>query len=362
MSVLRVIDANANRAREALRVMEDAARFVLNDSALTAEAKHLRHALREVLATPPNLTAPQTPENPDESAPLTHRDTPGDVGTALNTDAEHSRKNLRDIVTAAAKRLGEALRTLEEFTKLPHAPGNPAALKQLRYRAYDLEQQLLNRLAASQRGRHWRLCLLLTCSLCTLPWEDVLNQCLAAGADCIQVREKDGTDADLLAHATDVVQRARAFSQNHPDQPAPSVIINDRPDIALASGADGVHLGQHDLPARAARSVLGPSRLVGVSTANPHQARAAEEAGADYCGVGPMFATTTTHKPDLAGPAYLRAYRESFTLPHLAIGGVTPDNIRELVDAGAQGVAVCAAVLKSENPGGVVSDLLAAWS
>ena len=356
MSIPRVIDANANRAREALRVMEDTARFVLDDADLSAACKQLRHELRDAL--------------PDAGDLLAHRDTPRDVGTSQHTAQEARRDSLADLATAAGKRLGEALRTLEEFVKLntgeekkPNAarilpgalPGGQ--LKQLRYRGYDLEQRFGRQLAARQRGRQWRLCLLLTVSLCKLPWEEVLDQSLAAGVDCVQVREKGLEDAELLQHACAVVARCRAFATAHPDRDAPSVIINDRPDIAVLCGAHGVHLGQTDLPPEAARRVLGPDLHLGVSATHLDQARAAVAAGADYCGVGPMFPTTTKHKPTLAGPAFLTQCRAAVPLPHLAIGGITPDRLPELLDAGVLGIAVCAAIATSDYPGEIAQRL-----
>ncbi|MEM1445058.1 MAG: thiamine phosphate synthase [Planctomycetota bacterium] len=352
----RAIDANGNRAREALRTLEDVARFVLDDAALAGEAKRLRHGLREALG--------------DVAYVSEHRDTPGDVGTAMTTDTETQRSDLHAIVAAAGKRLGEALRVLEEFAKLEThndtEPPDAAAIKQLRYAAYTLEQRVAFRLASNRRGRQWSLCLLFTVSACRLPWQDVLDQALAAGVDCVQVREKPpaapaSSDGAWLAHARAVVAQVRAFAAAHPDRPAPSVIVNDRADLAVAADADGVHLGQDDLSVSAARRIVGPHRLIGVSTHAVADALAAQEAGADYCGVGPMFASGTKAKtPEQvasAGPAYLRAYLEACALPHLAIGGITAETLPALREAGARGIAVCGAVCGSMNPEQAVHSL-----
>lgn len=345
----RAIDANANRAREALRTLEDVARFVLDDAALAGEAKRLRHALRAAVG--------------ETFGSQEHRDTPGDVGKAMTTEPETRRTDLHAIAAAAGKRLGEALRVLEEFAKLPTLDGgsapDAAALKQLRYDGYTLEQRIGFRLAASRRGRQWSVCLLLTVAACRLPWRDVLEQALDAGVDCVQVREKPGigpavTDASWFDHGSAVVDAVRSFAAAHPDRPAPSVIVNDRADLAVAVDADGVHLGQDDLPVAAARRIVGPHRLVGVSTHAVADALAAQEAGADYCGVGPMFAsgtkTKTDHEIASAGPAYLRAYLAACRLPHLAIGGITAERLPTLREAGVSGIAICAAVCGSENP------------
>jgi len=329
--VLRILDANANRAREALRVLEEAARFLLDDAELSAQLKSLRHDLARALAPFPQLTF--------------HRDTPGDVGTTLSTPAEADRASASQVVVAAGKRLAEALRALEEYGKLhralPGAAQFPEQIEALRYRCYDLEMAL-TRAMGSGEVKQWRLCLLLTEALCRPHrWEHVLDAALRAGADCIQVREKQmdgGPLRDRIAQVLDTVAGRAA------------VIVNDRPDIALAAGADGVHLGQSDLNPRDVRKLAGHQLIIGVSTSTLDQARRAREDGADYCGVGPMFFTQTKHKPVLAGPAYLREYLAWGKLPHLAIGGVTPTNTDTLREIGCQGVAVSSAICAANDP------------
>ncbi len=335
--ILRILDANANRAREALRVMEESARFILDDAPLTQELKTLRHDLAAALAPLSNLPY--------------HRDTPADVGREAATPTEHRRDSAAEVALAAGKRLTEALRSLEEYAKAltDQVPTLSRDLETLRYRAYTLDQRLTTALATG-RARQWRLCLLLTESHCAHhPWEAVLEGALDAGIDCIQVREKDLDAGTLFDRAREVVRRVAHRA---------AVIINDRADIALAAGADGVHLGQTDLPPREVRKLVGRQLLVGVSTSNLDQAKRALEEGADYCGVGPMFHTTTKQKDFLAGPNYLRDYLDWNCLPHLAIGGITPDNIHELVAAGVRGIAVSSAICAAADPGRVTRTLL----
>jgi thiamine-phosphate pyrophosphorylase len=338
--VLRLLDANANRAREALRVMEDAARFLLDHAELQAGLKILRHDLAEAVRDLPELA--------------TQRDTPGDVGTTVTTPSEQTRAGAADVVRAAGKRLSEALRSLEEYAKVLPPPAGPTAaarFEALRYRGYTLEQRL-NAALAGGRARQWRLCVLLTESLCRLPWREVLDQVLGAGADCVQLREKSLEDGELLHRAGHVAERCRAHGA--------AAIVNDRPDIALLAGADGVHLGQTDLPPREVRKLTGTQLLIGVSTSNLAEARAAKAAGVDYVGLGPMFPTTTKHKPVLAGPAYLREYLADKTLgalPHLAIGGIGPDNLLQLIDAGVCGIAVSWIACATQEPADIVCQL-----
>lgn len=340
----RIIDANANRAREALRVLEDAARFLLGSRALSQTLKSVRHDLAAVLAQMPG----------GEGVGLAHRDTPGDVGTSISTASEYRRTGARDVVLASGKRLTEALRSIEEFAKaLPELRGGGTpeafarAVEQIRYRAYAVERRLLLALGAGGAPQ-WRLCVLVSEKLCVhRPWLDVAMEAVNGGADCVQLREPELDDRRLSERAARLVDTVKGLGA--------AVVINDRPDIAVIAGADAVHLGQSDLPVVEARKITGFELLIGVSTSGVKQAEKALVDGADYCGVGPMFPSTTKHKDEIVGPMYLMEYlRHDPPLPpHLAIGGITPDNVVELVAAGARGVAVSAAVCAAERPGEV---------
>ena len=346
-NVLRIIDANANRSREAIRVMEEAARFLLEDRDLSAQLKRLRHDLVGALGAIDGLDA--------------NRDTPGDVGTTIQTECESQRQNVFEVAVAAGKRLSEALRSIEEYGKtLGDAAGRTVQMiEAIRYRGYTLEQNLITALATGRR-RQWRLCVLLSESVCPQSrgsedsgerrWMDVLVAMIEAGADCIQLREKYLDDSELLKRAQMVVARCRKAHV--------SVVINDRADIALLSGADGVHLGQSDLSCAQVRKMVGRRLLVGVSTSELDMAKRALADGADYCGVGPMFESATKHKPVIAGPSYLRQFVSWGKLPHLAIGGIDTENIYSLVEAGAHGVAVSRAVCSAKDPAAVVRRML----
>jgi len=354
----RIIDANANRAREGLRVLEDIARFALDDAKLSAELKSLRHDLRAAFDSLPI----------DKAMLLSSRDTDGDVGTAISTPAEYARTGLRDVALAAASRLTEALRSIEEaakvLTPLANVPSagstvdarNAAAkFESLRYRAYTTEKSLILKLRDTTCPQ-WRLCVLITSSLCRHhDWLEVARRAIEGGADCLQLREKNLDDGPLFDAARQFVDLARPRGVR--------VIVNDRPDIAILSGADGVHLGQTDLCVADVRSLAGFRLLVGISTGTIEQARSSADAGADYCGVGPMFATTTKDKPVLSGPAYLREYLSdprTQSIPHLAIGGIHPANIHELAAVGCRGVAVSSVVCGAEDPAEVCRQLVRA--
>lgn len=337
----RLVDANANRAREALRVMEDIARFVLDDAEMCGTLKRMRHDLRAAVEG-----------FVDRGMLLASRDTEHDVGASISTPAEGQREGLRDVALAAGARLTEALRAIEEAAK---ALGHRASVfESLRYRAYTAERRLALALATG-RCPQWRLCVLISESLCThRPWLEVAADAIEGGADCVQLREKSLDGRELLTRARALVELGRVRGA--------AVVINDRPDVALLAQADGVHVGQTDLPVEEVRRIAGDRLLVGVSTTNLDQARAAVRSGADYCGVGPMFASSTKEKA-VAGPAYLRAFLADPALnqrPHLAIGGITPDNAPELAAAGCRGFAVSSAVCSARDPASECRMLLAA--
>jgi len=172
---------------------------------------------------------------------------------------------------------------------------------------------------------------------------------IRGGADVLQFRDKAASARTFLKDAERLLSVARRA--NVP------LIINDRVDIACALGADGVHLGQDDLPLEAARRVLGPGRLIGRSTHSLEQARAAEAEGADYIGCGPIFQTPT--KPDYGsiGTELIGQVIDAVRIPVVCIGGIDAWNIAEVLRAGAQRVAVVRAVCAAGDPESAAREL-----
>jgi thiamine-phosphate pyrophosphorylase len=338
-----MIDANFNRAREAIRVLEDMARFGLDDAELSGRLKSLRHRLVQVVGT----------SGIDAIQRLASRDVAGDVGTRQTVPGEYVRESQWSVHAASASRMTEALRVIEETMKI-ESPALAAAVEGIRYDAYTLAKELGLKLGTG-RARQWRLCVLLTESLCRHhPWEEVVSRAIEGGVDCVQLREKQLTDRELLARARRLVGLCREAGALK-GRPI-AVIVNDRPDIAMAAGADGVHLGQTDLPIGTVREFAGGRLLVGISTSSISEALSNLREGADYFGVGPMHETTTKRKDVIVGPAYLKSFLAQQSLshrPHLAIGGIGPENVASLVEAGCRGVAVSSAVCGAEDPGSI---------
>jgi thiamine-phosphate pyrophosphorylase len=171
---------------------------------------------------------------------------------------------------------------------------------------------------------------------------ELLALALAGGSRMIQLREKEWPSGRLLPLAEKMRAACAAAGA--------TFIVNDRVDLALAVGADGVHLGQDDLPARAARPLLRPGMILGISTHSVEQARTAQADGADYVAVGSMFATTSKADFQLVGPDLMRKLRGEIRVPLVGIGGITPDNVSEVIQAGADGVAVISAVCAAPDP------------
>jgi thiamine-phosphate pyrophosphorylase len=335
----RILDAGANRAREALRVIEDYARFALDDALLSGELKQLRHDLAEALAA----VAPELL--------VTARETLRDVGTGLSTAREQQRFSLADVARANLKRLQEALRSLEEFGKL-RGPQLGRALEQLRYRAYTLERAVVLGATARQRLADVRLCVLVSVGGCAASLEWTVAEAAAGGAGMFQLREKGLDDRTLLERA----RRVRAATR----QAGVLFILNDRPDIARLAEADGVHVGQDDLSVKEARRIIGPDTLVGVSTHNIEQVRRAVLDGASYLGVGPAFRSGTKEFESLAGVEFIRQAAAETSLPAFAIGGIAPDTVDAAVAAGARRVAVGQAVCQADDPRRVAAELVRA--
>ena len=331
--VWRVIDANANRAAEGLRTLEDVARLVQEDAAAAAVLKELRHRLSTMLT------------RLDRGQRLAARSTARDAGTQLSAGSEKTRGDVRSVVSAECERIGQALRVLEEFSKLVDAAASEQ-FKQLRYAAYDD----LARIELAWTKHAWlrglRLCILIDCEQPLEQFAGYVRSLCEAGARCMQVRDKQREDRELLEYASTAVGILSEFGGQ--------VVVNDRVDIALASGAAGVHVGQDDLSIDDVRKIAGSRLAVGVSTHNIEQARAAVVAGADNIGCGPSFPSQTKSFEQFPGMNFLRQVAQEITVPSLAIGGIGLDNLDEVLASGVRAIAVSSAVHRAVDPAAAV--------
>ncbi len=330
-SAYRIIDANFNRAREAIRVIEDYCRFTLNNQSLSIRAKDLRHKLSSAVA------------HLGDERLLAARDTTGDVGIGQKPENAIGRTDLRDALTAACKRLPEALRVLAETIR----PANATLaeqIEQLRYAGYTLEKDVVLFADTQARFSSVRLYVIISSNL---PADifTLTEECIAGGADCLQLRAKGIRDDAIFAIADEFVKMCR-------DEGVIS-IINDRVDIAVASGADGVHLGQNDIPVEQARKLQLSPLITGKSTHSIAQLTSAIAEMPTYVSLGPIFLTPTKPDAEPVGIDYIKQALPILSgtgIGHVAIGGITADNIDTVLSAGAKTISVCSAVADSPNP------------
>jgi thiamine-phosphate diphosphorylase len=182
---------------------------------------------------------------------------------------------------------------------------------------------------------------------------DVARMALDGGARVLQWRDKQRDKGDQLGDALAIVALCRNAGV--------VCVVNDHADLAIAAGAHGVHLGQHDLPIDAVRPIVGDAMLIGVSTNNPVEARAAVAAGADYVAVGAIFATETKGNTRPANLERLRAVKAAVRVPVVAIGGINAQNIAAVIDAGADAAAVITAVCSADDPRAAAAALASAF-
>ncbi len=330
----RIMDANFNRAREALRVMEEYCRFGLNHPALSAQAKQCRHRLCRAM------------KGIDPQKLLACRNTAGDVGRELQVENQLRRQSPEDCFTAAAKRATEALRALAESSQAAN-PDIAAEAEKIRFEVYDLEKKSVLYSAAKHKLETVRLYVLINTGPQTSR-QDILSLakiCMDSGADCLQLRAKNISDGPLL-------ELAQEFTAQCKNSGIVS-IINDRVDIAVLSEADGVHLGQNEIPVSAARQIAKGPLIVGVSTHDLNELNAAIDAGCDYAAIGPAFASPTKPNLTISGLDYINQavpILRQAGIFHVAIGGINSQNVTALLNAGVRAVAVSSAITEPENP------------
>ncbi len=326
--ILRIIDANLNRIGEGLRLLEDLARLQLNDAALTQQLKTMRHELlRGDWSFHQQL--------------LQARNSAGDVGIDIEVPGEEKQRELPITIIANARRVQEALRVTEELAKQVNL--DPNKFKQARFDVYELEQSLLSRLLRQDKTKRLPglYVIIDTQALKGRSHIEAASQAIRGGATVIQLRDKLLSKKELLP----ITQQLKNLCAEH----NVLFIVNDYLDLALATDADGLHLGQDDLPIKVARKLLAIDKILGGSARTVDQALAAKSEGADYIAVGSIYPTTSKETAVVVGLERLRQIRQAVSLPLVAIGGITENNAAEVIAAGASSVAVISAVLHAKD-------------
>lgn len=334
-----MVDANFNRCSEGLRVLEDWCRFVADDVALSRQVKNQRHHLHQISQAWPL------------SERLAGRDSVNDVGRSVATVSEYERPDEISLLQANFYRVQQSLRVLEESCKRLGFPATE--LEQMRYQSYQVQKDALamvyhklmpqnlastaeeigkdpaRRQALLRRAQLYALTSVLSSESDFLQH---LQRLCDGGVDVIQLRAKAADDRTLLARAT--------LASQHLQNTTTLFIVNDRADIAIASGADGVHVGQEELPVSAVRSLVGPQRLIGLSTHSVQQIEQAQHSAADYLGVGPVFPSQTKSFSQHLGVDFLQQVKDKIEIPAFAIGGIDEANLPSVVLAGFQRIVV----------------------
>ncbi len=326
---LRIIDANCNRISEGLRLLEDIARFLLNDVDLSQQLKLLRHATIASL-------------NKFGYNLLSARNAEGDVGAGIELS---QRQDLLSLIISNAKRAEEGLRVIEEIAKLPEISPNLSSknFEKARFQLYTLERDLASKVLRRQKiARLKDLYVIIDTQTLDFKDEvDATSKAIHGGARIIQLRDKHYDHRKLLILA----QKMKALCQKN----NALFIVNDYLDIALAADADGLHIGQEDLPLPVVRKELPIDKIIGCSVHTIAQALKAQAEGADYIGTGSIFPTATKDSVTTIDIEQLKQIKQAVSIPLVAIGGINQDNMARVIAAGADAAAVISAVLKQDN-------------
>ncbi len=335
----RIIDVENNRVTEGLRVLEDIARFNWEETAITTELKSVR-----------NKVAVLT--NPFQAQMIAGRDSVNDLGLAISQTICLDAKNTpAEMIRANFKRVQEGLRSLEEHFKALSFYSTAKEFELLRFQLYGLEKQAAAKFVAFRSFPETDLYAItarehsLGRSNC-----EVVRQLLDAGIKLIQYREKELSMLQKYRECLKIRELTASCGA--------AFIVNDDLHLAMAASADGVHLGQDDLPVEIARQLLPDHMFIGLSTHSPEQADRAVQAGVDYIGVGPIFRTFT--KKDVCDPVglkYLDYVVTRHRIPFVAIGGIKQHNTGEVVRHGAKCIALVTEITGATDIAAKINDL-----
>ncbi len=331
--IAQLIDANLDRAREGLRVMEDWCRFGLKRSDFSIQIKDWRQQLgghHHKIYRKARLTS-------------------NDPAMGVSHPLQKVRSTPEAIFIANSSRVQEALRVIEEFTKLTD-PNLCKIATKIRYETYEIEIKVLNTAEGLNKRQVLKNCSIYLITTNRRNLEDIVLQSLKAGVKIVQYREKFLQDNEKISQAKCLASLCKKYNS--------LFIVNDRIDIALAVDADGIHLGQEDIPTKIARELLGTEKIIGRSTHCLKDIKNAEKEGCDYIGIGPIFSSETKKQLNPIGIEYLREGLSETLLPAFAIGGINSSNINKLNQINNLRIAVSNAIMNSNDPFSKTEELL----
>ena len=317
---------NLNRLREGLRVIEEAARFILNDAELTENLKKLRHTYGHLKMMIPEDT-------------MSSRDIDSDIGKPSEFDISES-KNITDIVGKSFGRSQEAARVIEEYSKMINNDIGKIA-KSIRFQLYQLEKDMMPALKSKiVFPDKFGLYLVMTNPI--IGYEKLTEIAVKCNVRVIQLRDKEMDDKDLLKTAIAIKKITNGSNT--------LFFVNDRPDIAIMSKADGVHLGQTDLPIKECRC-LSDKLFIGKSTHTLKQMKDALKEKPDYIGIGPIYKTKSKKLPDnVLGLDKSMEMLKGSNVPSIGIGGIKDFNLKEVIEIGFNNIGIISYITKSSEP------------
>ncbi len=322
----RLLDANINRVSEGIRVVEDVARFMYNQKEFSKELREKRHYLIKLFIQKDNDF-------------LNSRDTKRDVGIEITKESQLDKKsNIKNIVVGNFKRILEGLRSIEEISKISCDYSISKEVETLRYSFYNLEKEFIGSLKSQ-----------IPLGLYGITAEnfskgrsnyEVVTEMIKSGIKIIQYREKFKSLREKLEEAKKLCELCKENNV--------LFIVNDHVDIALMVDADGIHVGQEDMPVSEIRKILGVNKIIGLSTHSVEDADKAVLQDVDYIGVGPIFPTTTKDRVAV-GIEYMKYVEKNINLPYIAIGGIKESNLLEVIEKGAKRVALVSEIVGADD-------------
>ena len=320
--ILRIIDANFNRVREGLRVVEDGIRFLIEDELLMRKLKELRHKFTDTIVS---------------CFPSSIRGKSRKAGQDIGKKEKSKRADFKKIIEQNLSRIGEGLRSLEEYSKIEN-PHISKKLHNLRFEFYEIEKDVI---------------ILINKKKIPLPFLQVIlnlkegdnifpfaEKVIEGNPDIIQLRYKGEKDIYFLK----VALKLRKLIP-----PEILFLINDRIDICQICDADGVHIGEYDIPLEYVRKVI-PEKIIGVSCSNLTSIQKIAKKHPDYISIGAIFPSPTKPEKKVVGLNILTLAAKKINIPLGGIGGITRENVVDVIKAGADGVSIVSAIENSKNP------------